>query len=161
MQEAEIQYVLKRLYEELNQFVETVREIPYVALPSERREIICFAQKIKELSGYDADEILADREYWANLIHPDDRERVFAAYTECKNLGVSFEVEYRIIHKDGSLRCVMDKGKPVFNDRGDIIHIEGAIILVGQSEKAKKTSALDILNVTVFNNDNLYALRKV
>lgn len=161
MQETEIQYVLKRLYEELNQFVETVREIPYVALPLERPEIICFAQRIRELSGYDADEILADKKHWANLIHPDDSQRVFAAYAECKKLGVSFEVEYHIVHKDGSLRRVMDKGEPVFNGRGDIIHIEGAIILVGQSEKMKKTSALDMLNVTMLSNDNLYALRKV
>ena len=156
MQETEIQYVLKRLHEELNEFVETIREIPYVALPLERPEIICFAQRIRELSGYDADEILADREHWANLIHPDDSQRVFAAYTECKNLGVSFEVEYRIIHKDGSLRRVMDKGEPVFNGRGDIIHIEGAIILVGQSEG----TVSDMLKVTALSNDNLCALRK-
>jgi PAS domain S-box-containing protein len=160
MQETEIQYVLKRLYEELNQFVETVREIPYVALPLGQPKIICFAQRIRELSGYDADEILADKKHWANLIHPDDREKVFAAYTECKKLGVSFEVEYRIIHKDGSLRRVMDKGEPVFNGRGDILHIEGAIILVDQSEKMKSIAVSNMPKVTAFNNDNLCALRK-
>jgi PAS domain S-box-containing protein len=148
MQEAKIQYVLKRLHEELNQFVETIREIPYLTLPSERPEIICFSKKIKELSGYDADEILTDRELWVNLIHPDDRQKVFAAYAECKNWGVSFKVEYRIIHKDGSLRCVMDKGEPVFNGRGDIIHVEGAIVPISQ-------------NATAFSNDNLCVLRKV
>jgi PAS domain S-box-containing protein len=161
MKEAESQYVLKRLYEELNHFVAAIREIPYAALPLERHGIICFGSRIKELSGYDTDEILADWEHWTNLIHPDDSRKVFAAYDVCKNLGVSFEIEYRIIHKDGSLRYVIDKGKPVFNDKGDIIRIEGAIVLVGQSEKAKRISALDMLNVAVFSNDNSYALREV
>ncbi|MGB8226330.1 MAG: PAS domain-containing protein, partial [Sedimentisphaerales bacterium] len=111
-------------------------------------EVVCFSEKIKELSGYDADEILADRDHWGNLIHPDDRQKVFAAYAECKNWGVSFEIEYRIIHKDGSLRCVTDKGQPVFNDRGDIIHVEGAIVPISQ-------------NATALSNDNLCVLRKV
>jgi len=161
MQEAKIQYVLKRLHEELSQFVETICEIPYLTLPSERPEIICFSEKIKELSGYDADEILTDRELWVNLIHPDDRQKVFAAYAECKNWGVSFKVEYRIIHKDGSLCCVMDKGEPVFNGRGDIIHVEGAIVPISQNERTKSMAVSNMLNVTAFSNGNLCVLRKV
>jgi PAS domain S-box-containing protein len=160
MQEAKIQYVLKRLYEELNQFVEAICEIPYLTSPSERPEIICFSEKIKELSGYDTDEIL-DRELWANLIHPDDRQKVFAAYAECKNWGVSFKIEYRIIHKDGSLRCVTDKGEPVFNSSGDIIHVEGAIVPISQSERTKSMAVSNRLNTTAFSNGNLCVLRKV
>jgi PAS domain S-box-containing protein len=160
MQEAKVQYVLKRLHEELDQFIETVHEIPYLALPSERLDIICFSQKIGELSGYDADEILADREHWANLIHPNDRQKVFAAYAECKNWGVSFKLEYRIVNKDGSLCRVIDKGEPVFNDKGEIIHIEGAIVPISQSGMTQNTAVSDTLNMPVFGDDILYALRK-
>ena len=159
MQEAEIKYVLKMLYEELAQLAEAVREIPYLALPSERPEIICFAEEIKELSGYDANEILADRDCWANLIHPDDRQKVFTAYNKCKNEGVSFKVKYRIIHKDGSLHYVMDKGKPVFDHKGNTIHVEGAIIPVSQSKRTKSIAISDMPNVTAFSNDSLCALR--
>jgi hypothetical protein len=62
MQKAEIQYAVKQSNEERGRFISIIREIPYVALPSERPNIICFAERIEELSGYDADEILADRE---------------------------------------------------------------------------------------------------
>ncbi len=61
MQEAECD-VLKRLHEELIQFIEAIGKIPYLALPSKQPENICFSEKIKELSGYDADEISADSE---------------------------------------------------------------------------------------------------
>ena len=161
MQEAKIQHVLKRLHDELNQFIETVCEIPYLALPSERLDIICFSQKIKELSGYDADEILTDREHWANLIHPDDRQKVFTAYAECKNWGVSFKLEYRIIHKDSSLCCVIDRGEPVFNDVGKIIHIEGAIVPIGKSERTKSIAVSEILNTTALRNGILPTLREI
>jgi PAS domain S-box-containing protein len=161
MQEAKIQYILKRLNEELREFISTMNEISYVAMPSERPEIICFAEKIKELSGYSADEILASREHWANLIYPDDRQKVFTVYAECKNLGVSFGIEYRIVHKNGTLRYVKDKGSPLFDDRGNIIHIEGAIVAVGLPETVESMAVLNSPRITAFSNGSLQALRKI
>ncbi len=144
MREAEIECVLEKLYEELHLFIETVHEIPYLALPSQCQEIICFSEKIKELSGYDADEIISGKEHWSHLIHPDDRHKVFAAYVNCKYYGISFNVEYRIVRRNGSLCSVKDKGEPVFDDQGNIIYIEGAIIPVIRSEKKKKAEIADM-----------------
>jgi PAS domain S-box-containing protein len=161
MQKAEIQCVLKRLHEELDQFIETIREMPYLALPAERSEVICFADRIRELGGYDADEILADRTHWASLIYPDDRQKVFAAYAKCKNWGVSFEIEYRIVHKDGLLRYVRDKGDPLFDDKGNVVHIEGTIVTIDQSETAEGIVASCVPRATVFSNSSLQTWRKI
>jgi len=140
MQEAKIQSILSHLDKELRRFIDTIGDVPYIALPAERPEIICFAGTIKELSGYDVNEILADRQHWANMIHPDDQKRVFDAFGECKNSGTSFEIKYRIIHKDGTPRYVVDKGEPVFNGKGEITQIEGIITAIGQSYKAESIS---------------------
>jgi PAS domain S-box-containing protein len=161
MNEAKIQTVLSHLSRELHQFINTIGEIPYVALPLEKPEIICFSGKIKELTGYDANEILADREHWADMIHPDDQEWVFAAFSRCKDGGTPFEIEYRIIHKDGSLRYVLDKGEPVFNNKGEITQVEGIISAIGQSEGTENIPVVEISKVAVFNNSNLGALQKV
>jgi len=127
MQEEKNQYDLALLDEELHQLMGAVAGVPYSAPPLEQPEIICFARRIEELTGYTADQILAERQLWISIIHPADRERVFAAFNRCKNRGIPFEIEYRIIHKDGSLRYVIDKGEPVFNDKGQITQIEGMI----------------------------------
>jgi PAS domain S-box-containing protein len=161
MQNAKIEYVLYRLNKELHRFIDTIGEIPYVALPSEKPEVICFAGKIKELSGYDANEILADRQHWANMIHPEDQERVFAAFSRCRDSGTSFEIEYRIIHKDGSLRYVLDKGEPVFNDRGEITQVEGIISAIGQSGRTENIPISEMSKATVFSNGNLGVLQKI
>jgi len=161
MHEAKIEYVLERLNKELRRFVDTIGKIPYVALPSEKPEIICFAGKIEELSGYDANEILADRQHWANMIHPDDRQRVFDAFVECKNSGTSFEIEYRIIHKDGTLRYVMDRGEPVFNDKGEITQVEGIISAIGQSGRTESIPISETPKATTFSNGNLGVLQKI
>jgi len=152
MNETQIQTVLKHLSSQLHRFIDTIGEIPYVALPSERPEIICFAGKIKELSGYDANEILAGRQHWANMIHPDDREQVFAAFAQCKNEGTCFEIEYRIIHKNGTLRYVVDKGEPAFNNEGKITQVEGAISAIGRSGRIESIPISEVSKVTAFNN---------
>jgi PAS domain S-box-containing protein len=161
MQEAEIQYVLKQLHEELRGFINIIREIPYVALPPERPGIICFAERVKQLCGYDADEILADKEHWEKIIYPGDRKNVFTAYTECKNFGIAFEIEYRIVHKNGSLRYVTDKGRPIFDAKGNVILIEGAITAVGQSEVVEAMAASGAPKITAFSNDSSQELRKI
>jgi len=149
MQEIKNQSILAVLDERLHRFIDTVGEVPYVALPPERPQIICFAGKVKALSGYDADDILTDRQLWIDMIHPDDRERVFAAFARCKNEGAQFEIEYRIVHKDGSLRYVIYKGVPVFNSEGEIIQIVGVITPIGECNVQLLS---EISRVKEFNN---------
>ena len=161
MQNAKIQYVLERLSKELLRFIDTIGEIPYVALPSEKPEIICFAGKIKELTGYDANEILADREHWENMISPEDRERVFASFARCKNEGMPFNIEYRIVHKDYSVRYVNDKGEPVFDDRGEITQIEGTITPLGAITKTVNIPLLEFEKTTTSNNVNSNCFQNV
>jgi len=137
MREAINQSILTLLDKELNQLLDAIGDVTYLALPSERPEIICFSGRVEEVSGCSADEILADGQLWVNMIHPDDRQRVFAAFDECKDRGTPFEIEYRIIHKDGSVHYVIDKGEPVLNDKGQITHIEGIITDVSEFERAE------------------------
>jgi PAS domain S-box-containing protein len=161
MQNAKIEYVLYRLNKELHRFIDTVGDVPYVALPSEKPEVICFAGKITELTGYDANEILADREHWENMVHPDDCERVFAAFARCKNEGMPFNIEYRIVHKDGSLRYVNDKGEPVFDNKGEITQVEGVITPLGEGTKPESIPLLEIKEVPMFNNVHSTDFQKV
>jgi len=161
MQEERYQPILALLDERLHRFIDTVGDVPYVAMPSEKPEIICFAGKVKDLSGYDVNKILADREHWVNMIHPDDKERVFAAFAGCKNEGIPFNIEYRIVHKDGSLRFVNDKGEPVFDNKGEITQVEGIISAIGRSERTENIPISEMSKVTAFDNGNLCALQKI
>lgn len=161
MNEIQIQTVLSHLSEELHRFIDTIGKIPYVALPSERPEIICFSGKIKKLTGYDVNEILADRQHWENLIHPYDRDQVFEAFGRCKNEGTPFIIEYRIIHRDGSIRYVSDKGEPVFNNKGKVNQIEGLITPLGESREPADIPLLEIRELSTPNNVNSIHLQKV
>lgn len=155
MQESEIQYVLGQLKKELQEFIDALGEIPYVAMPLEKPRIVCFCDKIKELCGYDADDILTDRQLWEKMIHPDDRERVFTAFARCQNEGIPFNIGYRIVHKDNSVRYVNDKGGPVFDDKGKITQIEGTMTPLKEVAKTENIPLLECEKAMASNDENL------
>jgi len=126
--------------------------VPYSTPPLERPEIVCFARRVEELTGYTAEEILADRRLWINMIFPADRKRVLAAFAKCGKCGIPFEINYRIIHKDGSVRHVIDEGEPVFDDKGRITGIEGMITAVGEYEGATISDRRKIQKIAKFNS---------
>ncbi|MBK0403030.1 PAS domain S-box protein [Adhaeribacter sp. BT258] len=71
----------------------------------------------KQMLGYGAEEIPHTIEAWEGLIHPDDREKtlkVIEDYFE-KKLPV-YEVEFRMRHKDGSYRWMLDRGMAIWDE---------------------------------------------
>ena len=126
--------------------------VPYSTLPLERPEIVCFARRVEELTGYTADEILADRRLWINMIFPADRKRVLAAFAKCGKCGIPFEINYRIIHKDGSVHHVIDEGEPIFDDKGRITRIEGMITAIGKYKGASISDRRKIQEMAKFNS---------
>ena len=134
MQDKKNEPELTLLDKEPHRLTDTVPEIPYSALLLEQPQIIFISGRAQTF-GYSADEILADRQLWMNMVHPADRERVFAVLSYCKNSGTPFEIEYRIIHKNGSVRYVIDEGEPVFNDKGQVTEIEGIITDISEFKK--------------------------
>ena len=83
---------------------------------------------IETLSGYPAAEFLGDRvRSYAGLIHPDDVAPVRQATGEAVANKRPYAIDYRILHRDGSVRWVHDKGQGQFDDDGKLQHLDGAI----------------------------------
>jgi PAS domain S-box-containing protein len=83
---------------------------------------------IETLSGYPAAEFLGDRvRSYAGLIHPDDAAPVRQATGDAVANKRPYAIDYRIFHRDGSVRWVHDKGQGQFDDDGKLQHLDGAI----------------------------------
>ncbi|MCZ6860308.1 MAG: PAS domain-containing protein, partial [Alphaproteobacteria bacterium] len=59
------------------------------------------------------------------FMHPDDRERVRAAFTAATAAGEGYDVEYRIVRPDGEIRCIHEISRLVFDETGAIIRSAG------------------------------------
>ncbi len=69
---------------------------------------VYISPQYERLTGYTAEERLADPELWSRILHPDDRERVLAESDRTNASGEPFDVEYRLITKDGGTVWVHD-----------------------------------------------------
>ncbi len=67
---------------------------------------------ISQLFGLDAGTALGSiSDYYENLIHPDDRERVKQNDALINASGSAFEIEYRVVHASGDIRWLREVGK--------------------------------------------------
>src|ERR687891_2755817 len=56
---------------------------------------------IEQMLGYAPEVATGDPEWWAQALHPDDRERVLAEWTRSDESGEPYAGEYRLIAADG------------------------------------------------------------
>lgn len=70
-----------------------------------------------EMLGYSYEEIKNTTQQWTDFIHPDDRERAWQSINEVlEGRSSSHKAEYRMLHKDGSTRWILDQANVIQRD---------------------------------------------
>lgn len=87
-----------------------------------------------DLTGYRADELVGENAVttWGELMHPEDRERVFDELrrlleNEQPTSGEQCQISYRLIARDESVKHVRDRFRFVHDSLGKIQALEGFI----------------------------------
>ncbi len=70
----------------------------------------------QRILGYSPEELKQSSSF--DQIHPEDRERIKEAAREARRTGVGCDLEYRIRHKDGSLRVLESTSSVIRNSKG-------------------------------------------
>ncbi len=97
---------------------------------------------VEKLFGYTAEDFISGRVSYAELIHPEDLERVAQEVeenTQKKSKSWTHQ-DYRIITKDGKVKWLLDHTVPVFDQEGNITHYYGYVMDV--SERHEKEEVL-------------------
>ena len=82
------------------------------------------SDNIRRQLGYEPSDFVGDSTFWANRIHPDDRQRVLADLQRVGEHEVQVH-EYRFRHKDGSWRWMLDEWRLLRDDDGQPSEIVG------------------------------------
>lgn len=91
----------------------------------------------KALSGLSTSALVQGRPHWGEIIHPEDRDRVWATVQEALQNNRRFEVEYRIQTLDKGSRWVLDRGSRVASDH-KVHRIEGFVADITEQLEAQE-----------------------
>ena len=88
--------------------------------------MIVMSGRVDEVTGYLKSEFINNRSYsYVNIIHKDDVEKVDKAVSFGIDNKKNWDVDYRIVKKDGSIQWLNEHGGPVFNDNKELLYLEG------------------------------------
>jgi PAS domain S-box-containing protein len=65
---------------------------------------------------------------WLIAVHPEDLQRCVDIFRTCIESAWPFAVDYRLMHRDGTYRWVMDRGVPRRDDLGGFVGHVGACV---------------------------------
>ncbi len=81
---------------------------------------------IKAILGYTDDEIPNDVEIWVKYVHPEDSKAVMEAAQACLDgKTAEYIFEHRMLHKDGSIRWILVRGKAIRDESGNAVRLIG------------------------------------
>src|SRR5262245_1639272 len=99
--------------------------------------MLFMSEGIRSIAGYSPETFMSGGSMnYASAIHPADAKIVDDAVAAGAARNEPFTVEYRLRHKDGSLRWVFEKGCVIKNSEGKPIYLDGVILDVTESKQA-------------------------
>ncbi|MBP7341734.1 MAG: PAS domain S-box protein [Smithellaceae bacterium] len=102
-----------------------------------------FSRQWMSMLGYDAHDMGGDISFWERLVHPDDRDKTFAAFALLVRGEVkTVNCEYRILHRDGDYRWVLNMARVVARDGRPLrmIVVQTDVTRQKQNEEALRES---------------------
>ncbi len=85
------------------------------------------SERWKAMLGYSNGELTDDSTVWERHMHPEDLERVKRELQDYLDRKIPvYDIEYRMRAKDGSWRCVLARGKAIWDTDGQPLRMVGS-----------------------------------
>ena len=128
-----------------------------------------FSKEWKSIIGYVDDEIGQTIHDWLELVHPSDLQRVKLELSACISSDMRvFISEYRLLHKDGSFRWILNQATIVRDEKDDVLRLVGTHIDITDRKQAQESLLYNayhdvltgLLNRPLFLNRINHAIRR-
>lgn len=100
--------------------VENLPMVTYV-IHAKTMFLLYISPQVEMFTGYTPEEFYRNPEVWLNAMHPEDAEKFFSNLQERIEQKITSPVEFRMFHKDGSLRWVEEIGSTITLTDGTVL----------------------------------------
>lgn len=109
--------------EKFKQIANTITDVFWLTDWKTKKVLFC-SPAYEKVWNISVKQLYKDPLNWSKPIHKDDKKKVEKAFINIvRNKG--YDIEFRLVKKDGSIRWIHDKGVPVKNKKGQVYRIVG------------------------------------
>lgn len=120
------------------------------------RTMLFVSNGCSDLVGYRSDELINNKRIaFGEIIDPSSRSLVQQTTNEAIKNKEHFQLEYPIITRDGTTKWVWEHGLGIFNNRGEVVCIEGFISDITALRNAEEEK-LKLANILQSSNNELF-----
>ena len=113
---------LRESEQRFRQLAENIREVFWMS-DTDSEGMLYVSPAYETVWGRNSQAQYQDCRFFLETTHPEDRPRVAAFVSEPKEQ--EFEIEYRIVRPDGSVRWIWDRGFPIRDSSGRVFRYAG------------------------------------
>lgn len=101
--------------------------------------MVFLSAEAEEITGYPSSDFLGNRRRsFVDLIDPEDNRRNAETVAAALEKHEPYEIEYRLLHADGSTRWVHEKGQGCYDEHGRPQFLDGVIIDITRQHLAEE-----------------------
>jgi PAS domain S-box-containing protein len=129
----------QELVEEKEKYETLVENAPLVVYRIEPDGTTVYVNRVvEEMLGYTPTEVIADREFWTRITHPDDQQNLAKHLRECLIEGRELLLEYRGNRKDGREVFLLNHAIPLTDSEGRVQAVDGIIVDVSERRRLQE-----------------------
>jgi PAS domain S-box-containing protein len=134
----EAQEKIKKSEAEYRELALNLPLIIYRVHAKENNSMQFFNSMVKKITGYSEAELKKGKICSIEpLIIPSDRKIIIASINKAIKEKSSFALEYRLRHKNGSLKYLREQGRPIYGTDGRLEFIDGTITDITEKKKVE------------------------
>ncbi len=144
---------LQHSEQKFRQFAENLHQVFWMTDP-EQFEMLYISPAYEEIWGRSCESLYENPRSFMDSVYADDRQQVTIAM---QNKKQGFDLEYRIIRPDGSMRWIRDRAFPVKDQTGEVYRVIGIAEDFTQSKEAAVAleQSQNFLRQVIETNPNL------
>jgi PAS domain S-box-containing protein len=126
--------------------VEHLPLISYVKVATPTGGPIYISPQVEQLLGYSQEEWLSRPDFWQDCLYPPDKERTLAAIRDHVQAQTSWELEYRMLTRDGLVRWFQNRSTRFVDTPGQPPLAYGFVLDITERKRAEalRTGAIGV-----------------
>ncbi len=119
----------------LRALIEHVPLTIYIDRLDETGSNVYTSPRLESELGYTAEEWVFDKDLYAKVLHPEDRDRVLAEYRRTRDTDEPFRAEYRMIARDGTVHWYLDEATVICDETGHPAYFHGFLLDITEQKE--------------------------